>query len=62
LPDRPKLLDYAVGDDGTVMLWISYGVLAKFQLDDKKRAEVTEFDTLDCPASTDPDMSLLTGE
>jgi hypothetical protein len=61
LPDRPKLLDYAVGDDGTIMLWISYSALAKFQVDDKKQRTETEFDTFVVHDSTDPDINLSTG-
>jgi len=51
-------LDYAVGEDGTVALWISYSALAKFQRDDKEQAKEREFDTLHCLDSTDPDINL----
>jgi hypothetical protein len=61
LPDRPKLIDCAVGDDGTIALWISYSALAKFQVDDEVQAR-TEFDTLHGLGSTDPDINLFADE
>jgi hypothetical protein len=62
LPDRPRLRDYAVGEDGTVVLWISYTALARFQVDDKKQAREMELDALHCLDSTDPDINLFSDE
>jgi hypothetical protein len=52
-------MDCAIGEDGTVMLWISYSALAKFPEDDKKRSKDPEFDTLHCLDATDPDIDLI---
>jgi hypothetical protein len=55
-------MDGAVGDDGTIALWISYSALAKFPVDDREQAKETEFDTLPGLALTDPDITLPTDE
>ena len=51
-----------MGDDGTIVLWISYSTLAKFQVDEKEQAKETEFDAINCLDSTGPDIELFTDE
>ena len=54
-------MDSAIGEDGTIMLWISYSALAKFQGDGKEQSKATEVDTLHSLDSPDPDIDLVTG-
>ena len=56
------MLDYAVEEDGTVVLRISYSALAKLRVDDQEQIKEMKLDTLHDLDATDPDIDLFTDE